>query len=263
MNDLESINKAAQSLIDAALTKQPCNPVRTLIGNTELQKAYAVQNRVSAKRRQTGAKKIGVKVGLTSEAVQVQLGVDQPDYGVLFDDMQLINGGTLSWKELMQPRVEAEIAFILGQDIEGVSPNRATVLSAIDHCRASLEVVGSRIKDWDIMITDTIADNASASHFVLGDEKIALEQIDLIQCSMELKKNQELVSTGTGEACLGSPLHALHWLAMTMAQLGDPLKKGDIVLSGALGPMTSLAPGDQIEARISGLGSVSMHVGSA
>jgi len=208
-----------------------------------------------------GARKVGAKIGLTSEAVQAQLGVVQPDYGVLFDDMQVDNGGTVLWKHLMQPRIEAEVAFVLGKDVTGTPPDEAAILDAIDHCCIALEVVGSRVKDWNIKITDTIADNASASHFVLGDKQVSVDPGQLISCTMELTKNQELVSTGTGEACLGSPIYALHWLAITMAHLGSPLKKGDIILSGALGPMTSLAPGDHIEAHISGMDSVTLNVG--
>jgi 2-keto-4-pentenoate hydratase len=137
----------------------------------------------------------------------------------------------------------------------------ADVLSAIDYALASIEIVGSRIENWNIRITDTIADNASASHFVLGHRPGRLETLDLIGCNMSLHKNGVLASEGTGAACLGSPINATLWLAKTLIQMGDPLRAGDVILTGALGPMVSVEPGDQVSCSIEGLGTVSVQFG--
>ena len=157
----------------------------------------------------------------------------------------------------MQPKIEAEIALIMAQDLLTCS-HEEQVAEAVECAMASIEIVGSRIQNWDIKIADTIADNASASHFVLGDKKVALGDADLIHCEMQLTKNGEVVSSGVGQNCLGSPIKAAYWLAQTMIEYGQPLMQGDIILSGALGPMVAIAPGDQISAEISGLGTVSV-----
>ncbi|MEL6653803.1 MAG: fumarylacetoacetate hydrolase family protein, partial [Bacteroidota bacterium] len=208
-----------------------------------------------------GARLVGCKIGLTSEAVQQQLGVDQPDYGMLFADMEVMNGAIVPWGELHQPKAEAEIAFVLKADLPSDEITTVELFSAIDYAVAAIEIVGSRVKDWDIRITDTIADNASASHFVLGHKPVPLTHLDLITSRMRLYKNAELMSEGRGSDCLGSPLTATMWLAKTIARLGRPLKTGDIVLTGALGPMVNVEPGDHIKAGIEGLGEVSVRFG--
>lgn len=258
MSEDTEIVTAASQLEIAAASKTPCSPVRTLIGETSQEKAYAVQNHITKNRMLGGAKTIGKKIGLTSVKVQQQLGVDQPDFGVLFDDMQIENGGSLSISETMQPKVEAEIAFVLKNDLHSKNPSHAEIENAIDYAVAAIEVVGSRIADWNIKITDTIADNASASHFVLGDVKKQLSEIDLINCEMQLFQNNQLVSQGSGSACLGSPIIAVQWLAKKMVEMKTPLQAGDVVLSGALGPMVNIVEGDKIQATVEGLGQVSL-----
>lgn len=254
-----SPNILAKQLRDAAVTKQVIPPLRTIIGTEDIRLAYEIQSINSNFRIKNGARVVGSKIGLTSPAVQKQLGVDQPDYGLLFDDMEIQNGGTISCRDLMQPKAEAEIAFVLKKDLPSVSLSTVDILSAIDYALASIEIVGSRIENWDIKITDTIADNASASHFVLGHRPVSLDQLDLVNCKMETYKNDTLASEGKGAACLGSPINACIWLAKTMAAHGTPLKAGDIILSGALGPMVKVAPDDLIRASIEGLGEVSVQ----
>jgi 2-keto-4-pentenoate hydratase len=256
---MNSVQNAANQLLQASQTKTPCPPVRTLIGDTDQEVAYAVQNLITQNRLSGGAKQTGKKIGLTSLKVQQQLGVDQPDFGILFDDMQIENGGQLSISETMQPKVEAEIAFVLKEDINSLHPNEEDLINAIDYVVAAIEIVGSRIKNWDIKITDTIADNASASHFVLGEIRKKITEIDLIDCEMQLFQNAKLVSQGNGAACLGSPLNAALWLAKKMTEIGNPLKAGDIILTGALGPMVNVVEGDKIMATIEGLGAVSVN----
>lgn len=249
----DKIQEAADRLWSAASSKVACAPVRELIDAQDVDTAYKVQLINTERKAKAGAKQIGCKIGLTSFAVQEQLGVDQPDYGILFDDMQIEY--EIEQNKLMQPKAEAEIAFILAKDLSD-DPTEEEFINAIDHLCAAIEIVGSRVKDWNIRIADTIADNASASHFVLGCRKVQLAEVDLVNCKMTMSKNGEQVSSGKGEACMGSPLLASLWLAKTMGKMGKPLKKGDIILSGALGPMAEFKQGDKFEAEIDGLGTV-------
>lgn len=252
------ITEAAERLQKASQTGEYCNPVREFIGIDDLQSAYAIQDINTDKRVKSGGRIVGSKIGLTSVIVQKQLGVDQPDFGILFDDMEVANGLEMDFNLLMQPKVEAEIAFVLKSNLDSTNIGTVDVLSAIDYALAAIEIVGSRIENWDIKITDTIADNASASHFVLGHQPIQLENLDLINCAMEMSVNGKKVSEGKGSACMGSPINAVLWLAKTFAKLGRPLKAGDVILSGALGPMAVVNPGDEVVTKISGLGSVSV-----
>src|SRR5690554_1190112 len=252
------IQKAAAALIEAEKNGIPCAPVRQWIGAQNIEDAYAVQQYITQQKLNTGAQPVGKKIGLTSVVVQQQLGVDQPDFGMLFHTMQIANGGHISTKKLMQPKAEAEIAFVLKSDLTKGNFSTEDIAAAIDYAVAAIEIVGSRVENWDIRIADTIADNASASHFVLGNTKKQLSEIDLVNCTMEMSQNGIVVSTGKGSACLGSPLIATQWLANTMAAMGTPLQKGAIVLSGALGPMVNINSGDHFEAHIEGLGNVSI-----
>ncbi len=252
----EVIEAAAQRLRDAQENGLPCAPVRELIGDGDIAAAYAVQKINNDLRVAQGGSVVGLKIGLTSLAVQKQLGVDQPDFGLLFADTQVKNGGSVTAASILQPKAEAEIAFVMKHDLVG-EISEETAMEAIDYVVGAIEIVGSRVLNWDIRITDTVADNASASHFVLGDVRRAVNEIDLIAVKMQLQKNGTLVSEGIGAACLGSPLKALVWLAQTFADLGTPLKAGDIVLSGALGPMCAGEAGDTFAASIEGFGTVS------
>lgn len=255
MISMDVIEAAAARLRDAQTQGVPCEPVRTLIGDADIAAAYQVQQINNAQRIAQGGVVVGQKIGLTSLAVQKQLGVDQPDFGLLFADTEVKNGGRLLASAILQPKAEAEIAFVMKSDLTGEITESA-VINAIDYAVGAIEIVGSRVLNWDIRITDTVADNASASHFVLGDVKRLVGEVDFAAVKMQLKKNGTLVSEGVGAACLGSPILALQWLAQTFADLGTPLKAGDIVLSGALGPMCAGEAGDTFEAEIEGFGTV-------
>ena len=250
------IEAAAQQLRDAQVQGEPCAPVRELIGDSDITAAYEVQRINNDLRVAKGGRVVGLKIGLTSLAVQKQLGVDQPDFGLLFADTEVKNGGGVMVSSILQPKAEAEIAFVMKHDLTGdITLERAK--AAIDYAVGAIEIVGSRVLNWDIRITDTVADNASASHFVLGDVRQDVNELDLASVKMQLKKNGEVVSEGMGAACMGNPLLALVWLAQTFADLGTPLKAGDIVLSGALGPMCAGEAGDTFAASIEGFGTVS------
>jgi len=247
---------AARRLLAAEAEATPGQPVRSLLGD-DVDAAYRVQELVVSARESAANPRIGRKVGLTSTAVQRQLGVDQPDFGVLLRDMQIPDAGTLDLTRLIQPRIEAEIAFVLRASIHDATPDE--VRDAVEHAVAALEIVDSRIADWDIGIVDTIADNASSARFVLGSTPVGLDRFTPRQARMSLTVNGETASTGDGSACLGDPLNALLWVAQTAIRIGRPLQAGEIVLSGALGPMVALNPGDRVRAVVAGLGDVSVR----
>lgn len=254
-----AIEQAAELLRRAESSRTPCAPVRSLLPSDDLTAAYQVQ-KLNADLAVSGGRRIsGKKIGLTSKAVQKQLGVDQPDCGVLFADMEIPSGAPLSFEQILQPRVELEVAFVIGKELRHADTTLTELISSIDYALPALEIVGSRIASWDITIVDTIADNASCGAYVLGNRPVKLADVDLGLCGAALYNCGEPVSVGAGVACLGHPLNAALWLARAMARLDQPLLPGDVVLSGALGPMVSVAPGETYEGNINGLGSVSAH----
>jgi 2-keto-4-pentenoate hydratase len=195
---------------------------------------------------------------LTSFAVQRQLGVDQPDFGVLFDDMRVAAGAVVDSTLLMQPRIEAEIAFVLSADLDAADLDAGTVRAAVEDVVPALEIVDSRIAGWDITFADTVADNASSGLFVLGDTTTRLGDLDLRGVEMTLADDSgATISSGTGAACLGDPVEAVLWLARTCRDLGSPLRAGEVVLSGALGPMVPVAEDAVYTAMVGDLGTVS------
>lgn len=252
------VDEAFTRLRQAALSGVPCPPVRDLIGADDIESAYAVQRRLTAARLADGARVVGRKIGLTSEAVQRQLGVDRPDFGVLFDDMDVSDLPEVPPDRLLQPRTEAEVAFVLADDLADGPLDEAQVRGAVAYAVAALEIVDSRIEGWDIAFGDTVADNASSGLFVLGTRKVPLADFQPAAVAMTMRLAGEVVSEGTGAACLGDPLNALTWLARTAAELGDPLRAGQVILSGALGPMVSTPPGSAVSADLGPLGPVSV-----
>ncbi|WP_094979714.1 2-keto-4-pentenoate hydratase [Rhodococcus pyridinivorans] len=253
---------AADRLIEATRSSAPCGPVRDLLGETDIDLAYAVQQQLTDRRLAEGARIVGRKIGLTSPAVQQQLGVDRPDFGVLFEDMDVTALDEVPSERLLQPKAEAEIAFVLSADLDSDDLDLATVRAAVGHAVAALEIVDSRVAGWDIKITDTVADNASSGLYVLGSQTLTLDEFEPIDATMRMYVDDELVSEGNGAACLGDPLNALLWLARTAREFGQPLRAGQVVLSGALGPMVPAPPGVAVRAEISSLGTVTARFSS-
>ncbi len=249
-------SQAADRLQQAAASGVPCAPVRDLIGADDVAAAYAVQSIVIGARVAAGARVVGRKIGLTSPAVQQWLGVDTPDFGVLLDDMEYAEDQVVPMARLMQPRAEAEIAFVLSADLTEGPFTADSVRASVDHARAAIEIVDSRITDWDIKLGDTVADNASSGLYVLGATRLTLDDFDPIAVEMTMTCDGEEVSTGTGAACLGDPLNALAWLASAALEHGEPLRAGQVVLSGALGPVHPVPAGAVVRAEITGLGPV-------
>lgn len=249
----EKLEATARS-IRVAYLNDAIAPLRDVLDPTDADGAYTVQALNTAFWEQQGRQPVGRKIGLTAKAVQAQLGVDQPDFGVLFEDMRLENGANLNASRVLQPKAEAEIAIILKKDIVDPDADIDAVMDATDYVSPAIEIVDSRIADWKITFADTVADNGSSAFFVIGEERHAPDTVDLFSCGMVMQVNGETVSLGAGAACLGHPLNAAAWLARAMVSLGTPLKAGEVVLTGALGPMVALSAGDQVHATIGGIG---------
>lgn len=246
----------AQRLRDA-YSSGAVPPLRDGLEPTDAAGAYAVQAINTRFWLDQGRRIIGRKAGLTAKAVQQQLGVDQPDFGVLFDDMRVADGGHLDPARCLQPKAEAEIAFILGADLPSPETTAADVAAAVASVHAAIEIVDSRIADWKITFADTVADNGSSAFFALAKLGLPVAGLDLEGAAMEMTINGTIASTGVGAAALGNPLNAAAWLAQTLARSGDPLRAGDILLAGALGPMVALSPGDVVVASVAGIGQCS------
>ena len=257
--DEAKIIVAADSLAEALAGRTPCDPVRKEVEPFGIEGAYAVQDELTKRAVKAGRKIIGRKIGLTSHAVQRQLGVDQPDFGCLFADMAISEAEAVPMQRLIQPKAEAEIAFVLDKAITMEKPGLSDVIGAIGYAVPAIEIVDSRVRDWKISIWDTVADNASSGLFVLGGSPRKIDGLDLRLCGAVMEKNGEPASFGCGGACLGNPLNAALWLARKLAELETPLAEGDVILSGALGPMVAVAPGDIFHARINGLGTVTAN----
>ncbi|MEA2446291.1 MAG: 2-keto-4-pentenoate hydratase [Thermoleophilales bacterium] len=257
-----TLREAADRLIAAADAPRQCDPVRDILGETDIAAAYSVQQVLTENSLTRGRRIVGHKIGLTSPSVQRQLGVDQPDSGVLFADMQVANGGTVPPGKLLQPKVEAEIAFILAEDLDG-DLSESRIRAAAGVAAPAIEIVDSRVRDWSISIVDTIADNGSSALFVLGTHTVPASDVDFSSRTMQLTEDGLVVSTGRGSDCLGSPLNALRWLARTAQQNRSPLRASHIVLSGALGPMVPVRPGARYAAQIDAIGCVEVSFAEA
>lgn len=252
-NDAE---KFASRLREAELSRMPIEPIVDEMAEPSLELAYAVQAINVQMGVMSGRRQVGCKIGLTNPAVQRQLGVGEPDFGILFADMAYSDGQEVDATGLIQPKAEGEVALVLEHDLIFERHTVADLLRATAFALPALEIVDSRIRDWKISIYDTVADNASSALFVLGTQPVNLRDIDLGICGMSLELRGEPVSTGNGSACLGHPLNAALWLTDTMVRMGNPLRAGDIILTGALGPMVALPYGETLTLRINGLGTL-------
>lgn len=255
MESNETIQDCADRLWSAQVDRAPCAP---LTDDLEIGPAlaYAIQQHNIERRIAAGARRVGWKVGLTSDAIQSWLNVDEPDFGSLLDDMAVDDGGLADTARLLQPRAEGEVAFVLDRDLRG-QVTSAEVLAATAFLLPAVEIIDSRVADWKIKWGDTVADNASSGMFVLGSTPVPVDEVDLRLCGMSLRKNGSIVSTGAGAACLGHPVNAVVWLARILGEMGQKLCAGDVVLSGALGPVTPVQSGDWLELDIDGLGTTS------
>ncbi|MBG9945537.1 fumarylacetoacetate hydrolase family protein [Brevibacillus formosus] len=283
--DIEKITRFADHLAAASREGVGVTPLTLLDPQFSEIEAYQVQLKTIERKVKEGARITGKKIGLTSRAMQTLLGVEQPDYGHLLDDMVVENNGELPFEHVLSPKVEAEIAFLLKRDLEGPHVTTYDVLMATEYVMPALEIVDSRIANWQIKLEDTVADNASSGFYVLGGHPVKPQDLDTVAdnassgfyvlgghpvkpqdldlplIGMALYKNQELVNTGVGAAALGNPASCVAWLANKLHELGMTLKAGEIILSGALSAAVEAKPGDVFHTRLAGLGSVGVRFG--
>ncbi|PLR87795.1 MULTISPECIES: 2-keto-4-pentenoate hydratase [Bacillus] len=252
-------NQFAGQLAEAEINKTGITPLTSQDPELTITEAYHIQLENIQKKVAQGNRIVGKKIGLTSVAMQKLLGVDEPDYGHLLDSMAVEHQGTISIEQVLQPKVEAEIAFILKKELTGPNVTTLDVLQATDYIVPALEIVDSRIKDWKIKLPDTIADNASSGFYVLGGKPTKIEAVDLKLIGMVLTKNGDIVNTGVGAAALGNPATCVAWLANRLADFDIPLRAGEVILSGALSAAVEARAGDRFTARFAHIGEVTVN----
>jgi 2-keto-4-pentenoate hydratase len=253
---VDLLGSAADVLREAQASGKPCAPIRDMVGAADAATGYAVQEINTRRALDEGRRLVGKKIGITNPAVQAQFGIDQPDFGMLFQDMSCLEGLPIATSRFLQPNAEAEIALVFGRDLNGGPYTVVDVIRAVEFVLPAIEIADSRIAGWDITIVDTVADNASGGAFVLGNTPTSLTGLDLGRAAMTMTRHGQEVSAGTGAACFGHPLNAAVWLANALRATAYPLRAGDVVLTGSLGPIVPIEAGDVFEAHIDGLGSV-------
>jgi len=255
----QSIQKAARDLYSAEKERRPLRPYTEQFDGLGSADAYRIQLSLIEMKKADGRKVVGKKIGLTSKAMQKMLNVDQPDYGHILDDMIVQDGDTFTTKDLIQPKIEPEIAFILERDLKGPGVTPIQVLAATAFVLPALEIIDSRIEGWKIKLCDTIADNASSARVVLGGNLRRVDQVDLRLVGMVMEKNGDVIQTGAGAAALGHPANAVAWLANAVGEFGVTLNAGEVIMPGALCGAADVAQGDTIRASFGGLGTVSVR----
>lgn len=255
----ERVRAIAERLARAGETRVPIDPPTATEPSLTIADAYGVQMVNVERRLAQGRKIVGCKVGLTSAAMQRMLGVNEPDFGHLFDDMLMRNGGECAMNALIQPRVEPEIAFVLSRELRGPGVTRDEVMEATSYVTPALEIIDTRIKDWKIALADTIADNASSARVVLGDRMSPADAYDLRLVGVVLDRNGEVLETGAGAAALGHPAQAVAWLVNKLASFGQSVAEGSVVMPGSLTRAVDVKRGDAVTAQFDRLGSVSVR----
>ncbi|MBI4296615.1 MAG: 2-keto-4-pentenoate hydratase [Chloroflexi bacterium] len=251
------LDKLSRELADAERDRVPIEPITDRFPEITIPEAYAIQLQNIKAKVQSGAVVVGKKIGLTSRAMQDMFGVREPDYGHILDNAVILESQTVSLSCLIQPRVEAEICFILNEDLKGPGVTTADVLKATAGVVPAFEIIDSRVKDWRIKIQDTIADNASNALVVLGGKLTAISDLDLRLVGMLLMKDGEIVATAAGAAVMGNPVQAVAWLANTLGQYDIALRSGEFIMSGSLTAAVSVHGGSSLYAIFDRLGSVS------
>lgn len=256
----DKIQTLGDELYTAMRERAPVDPLTSREPEITIEDAYYISQRMLERRLEDGEQVIGKKIGVTSAAVQNMLDVRQPDFGYLTDRMLYADGDEMPIsRELIAPRAEGEIAFVLKKDLIGPGVTNAQVLAATECVMPCFEIVDSRIRDWKIRIQDTVADNASCGTFVLGGVAVDPRKVDLSTCGMVVERNGEIISTGAGAAALGSPVNCVTWLANTLGAFGIPLKAGEVILSGSLVPLQPIEAGDYMRVQIGGIGCCSVR----
>lgn len=253
------IDHYVSSFLTAEETAVPIAPISSIHPDLTEGDAYRVQSRIVRAKVESGDRVIGWKIGATSQAIQQMLGIDEPVYGVLLQSHRVASGGKISLAGLIHPRIECEIAFLLGRRITGPGATPHDVLEATEAVAASLEINDPRTAGWKVGRYEVIADNALAARFVLGEQRAAPTGLELRNVEAILLRNGEQIAKSTGEAVLGDPANAVAWLANKLAEHGQVLKPGELVLPGSLTPIYPVEAGDEFEAVFEGLGNVSIE----
>jgi 2-keto-4-pentenoate hydratase len=253
---LTDLDALAAVLLGAYATGTPVPPLTESHGGLTLDDAYAIQQIQIRSRLDKGATIAGYKVGLTSAAMQQQMGVYEPDFGHLLSDMACTADAPVQASSFLQPRAEPEIALVLGRQLHGPRVTVSDLVAATDYAVAAIEIIDSRIANWKITLLDTVADNASSGGFVVGQAPLRLDQLDLALTGCVLRRNGRIVATGAGAAVLGSPLHAATWLANELLGRGAELGPGHVILTGSITAAVPVAAGDAVTASFDHLGSV-------
>jgi 2-keto-4-pentenoate hydratase len=246
----------AADLAQAERSRQPIAPLTAAHPEIDVVDAYEIQLINIRQRVAEGARVVGHKVGLSSLAMQQMMGVDEPDYGHLLNEMQVFENKPVTAANYLYPRVEVEVGFILAHDLPGANCTEDDVLKATEAYAPSIELIDTRITDWKIALCDTIADNASSAGFVLGSGRVAPADIDITAIDAVLTRNGEVVAKGRSDAVLGNPVKAVAWLSRKVESFGVRLRAGDIVLPGSCTRAIDARPGDDFVAEFAGLGSV-------
>lgn len=255
------VQRAADLLWEADRAHRPIAPVRELLGtSTDIDVGYAVQEINHQRSLAAGRRVSGRKIGVTSKAVQDQIGVDQPDFGTLYADTEYGDGVEIPASRLIQPRAEAEVALVIGRELDSAPHGFAEIVRSVEFALPAIEIVDSRIENWQISIVDTVADNASCGLYVVGSRPVPLASFDIRTVPMAMTIDGDEVSTGVGAACLGNPINAARWLADVLCERGIPLRPGDVLMTGALGPMQPIAAGGLVVARFGELGTVTTRL---
>ena len=253
----ETIESLAKEVLDAEIQRKPIKPITERYPQITSSDAYAIQLEIVKAKEQAGQVVVGKKIGLTSKPMQKLFGVFEPDYGHIMDRIVVLEGDDIDLAQLIQPKFEVEIAFVLRENLTGPSVNTARVLKASEGVMAAIEVIDSRIENWKIRIQDTIADNASIGRIILGGRLVSVEDIDLRLIGMVSKKNGEIVSCSSSAAVLGNPAQAVAWLANKISEYNLSLKAGEIVMSGSFAAAVEISKGDHVIAELDRLGTVS------
>jgi 2-keto-4-pentenoate hydratase len=251
------IGRAADELYEAAESRRPIEPLTDRYRDIDVTAAYEIQLRNIARRLATGAVVQGHKVGLSAKAMQQMLGVDEPDYGHLLDSMFCFESDPIAVERFLQPRVEMEVAFVLGRALQGPGVTVSDVLRATEFVLPAIEIVDSRVADWRIKLADTIADNASSGAVVLGGSPRLLRELDDLRLiGAVLRSNGRVRETGASGAVLGNPAVAVAWLANKVAAFEVTLEPGHVIMPGSCTRMIPVVPGDTVRAEFDGLGPV-------
>jgi 2-keto-4-pentenoate hydratase len=252
----DRIRTLADILLSAELSRNPIPPLTESDPGISVDEAYRIQLRIMEMKKSSGQIVVGKKIGLTSVAMQSMLGVKEPDYGHILNGMVVMEGEKIPMAELIAPRVEGEIAFVLKEELKGPGVTLTEVMRCSEGVIPALEIIDSRIRDWKIKLPDTVADNGSSARIVLGGVLTSLHAIDLRTVGMVMEKNGEVLATAAGAAVLGHPAQAVAWLANKLAAYGIMLHRGELILSGALTAAAPVAAGDFFRADFGPLGDV-------